>query len=213
MRHELVRHLDAGLLDEPRRPGDGLDLVALEVRLVVEHALVVLVGRRAEVLRLLQVIVGRRLEGVGQQDVRDHREGREALHLVAEEVVGAAVGVRRRDAGAVLAVVARRAAVAVATDRAVGLVGVGRTVVRDAVAALGDVARAGRRAADRGALLIGRAVVADAVAALRHVAHARRRAAHPRALRIPPAAPAGARAAPGRVTAPRPGPAAGGGGL
>src|SRR5207249_2123562 len=178
--HELVRHLDAGLLDEPRRPGAGLDLVALEVRLVVEHTLVVLVGRRAEVLRLLQVVVTGGHEGIREQDVRDRREGREALHLVAEEVVGAAVGVRRRDARAVLAVVARRAAVAVATGRAVGLVGIGGTRIRHAVAALGDVARAGRRAADRGALLIGRAVVADAVAALRHVAHARRRAADDR---------------------------------
>src|SRR5207249_2961843 len=200
--HELVRHLDAGLLDEPRRPGAGLDLVALEVRLVVEHTLVVLVGRRAEVLRLLQVVVTGGHEGIREQDVRDHREGREALHLVAEEVVGAAVGVRRRDAGAVLAVVARRAAVAVATGRAVGLVGVGGTRIRHAVAALGDVARAGRRAADRGALLIGRAVVADTVAALRHVARARRRAAHPRALRIRRAARAGARAALGRITRP-----------
>src|SRR5437763_16435873 len=163
------------------------------------YTLGVLVVRLVVMLRLLQVVVTGGHEGIREQDVRDQGEGREALHLVAEEVVGAAVGVRRRDAGAVLAVVARRAAVAVATGRAVGLVGVGRTVVRDAVAALGDVARAGRRAAARGALLIGRAVVADTVAALPHVARARRRAAHPPALPVRRAPRAGARAALGRI--------------
>src|SRR5205807_1759785 len=80
-----------------------------------------------------------------------------------------------------------------------GLVGVGRTGVGDAVAALGDVADAGRRPADRRALLVGRTVVAHAVAALRNVAGARGRAADRRALGIGRTARAGPGAVLGRV--------------
>src|SRR5437660_756112 len=152
--------------------------------LLVEHALIVLVGRRAQVGWLHQVVVLVRLELVGEVDAENRREGRAGLHLVAEEVVGAAVRIERTAADASLARVARRAAVAVAAQGPVGLDDVGRAGVRAAVAALRDVARIGGGTAHPGALGVGRTIVADAVAALGEVARARRRPAERGALRV-----------------------------
>src|SRR5207253_1022394 len=61
---------------------------------------------------------------------------------------------------------------------------VGRAVVARAVAALGDVAWAGRRAADPRALLVRWTVVTDAVTALGRIARARRGAAFGGALPV-----------------------------
>src|SRR5438094_461486 len=129
------------------------------MRLLVEHALVVLVGGGAQVEHLHEVVVLVRFELVREIDGENRRERRARPRLVAKEVVGAAVGIGRTGTDATLAGVADRAGVVVAARRPVGLDRIGRAGVRrgvdgggravgaEARTALRDVARAGRRAA------------------------------------------------------------------
>src|SRR5581483_9168294 len=181
-RAELVVDLDMRAAGVARRLLEG---VRLEVGQHVEDALGVLVRRRAEVLRL-QDVGGRGLELIDETHAADPRERRGRLRLVAEEVVGAAVGVRGAGADTALAGVRPGACVAVVARRVVREREVCGTRVVHAVAGLGDVAGAGRGAADRGRRLlrVGRAVVARTVAALGGVADAGRSAADARALRV-----------------------------
>src|SRR5207244_57034 len=140
-----------------------------------------LVGGGAQVEHLHEVVVLVRFELVREIDGENRRERRARPRLVAEEVVGAAVGIGRTGTDATLAGVADRAGVVVAARRPVGLDRIGRAGVRASVAALGAVARVRRGRADEGVGRavdgVGRAVGAEARTALRDVARAGRRAA------------------------------------
>src|SRR5436309_3321145 len=144
------------------------------MRLLVEHALVVLVGGGAQVEHLHEVVVLVRFELVREIDGENRRERRARPRLVAKEVVGAAVGIGRTGTDATLAGVADRAGVVVAARRPVGLDRIGRAGVRASVAALGDVARVRRGPADGRVLRVRRTARARARAVLRRVTGAGR---------------------------------------
>src|SRR5205823_2448423 len=143
------------------------------------------------------------LELVPQVDAGDQDERGPVLHLVAEEVVGAAVRIGAAGTHATLADVPRRTRVAIAARRPVRLERVRGTGVRRPVAALGDVARIGRGPADRRALPVRRTGVVDAVAVLGDVTRPRRRPADRRALPVRRTVVAEAVAALGRVAGSR----------
>ena len=162
-RTELIVDPDAGAARETRRARKWLDRVAGEMCDGVGDALGVLVRWRAEVLHLAYRHVDV-LELIDEVDVCNAGEGSCRLYFVAEKVIGAR-RVRRPGADVALAAVRRRAGVAVVARGAVRCRAVGRAVVVDAVARLGDVTGSRRRAAGHagvpGRMLTG---VAGAVA-------------------------------------------------
>src|SRR6185369_16934199 len=99
-------------------------------------------------------------------------------HAGSGAALGRALGIRRAVDARARAVLRRIAdAARCTTQRRTGLHGVGRAIVADAIAGLGHVAEARRRAAFRRALGVSRAGLVGTVAVLERVADSRRSAA------------------------------------